>query len=54
MASIHLAVCGRSVWMLNSIFNYINILQPLYFNVFMHGNFLQCTLYLDSTYLISD
>ena len=33
MAITHYVVCGRNVWKLGSTFNYINILQPVYFNV---------------------
>ena len=42
MAIIHYAVCGKNVWELGSTLNYINILQPVNFNVFLHGSFLQC------------
>ena len=43
MAIIRLDFCIRNVWGLASTLNYINILQPVYFNVFLHGNFLQCS-----------
>ena len=42
MVIIHYAVSTRNVWKLGSTLNYINILQPVYFNVFLHGNFLKC------------
>ena len=39
----HYIVCGRYVWKLGSILNNINILQPVYLDVFLQGsNFLQC------------
>ena len=46
MASIHKAICGRNVCKYGSTFNYINILEPVYFNVFLHSNFLQCCSYV--------
>ena len=46
MAIIHFAICTRNVWKLNSTLAYINILQPVYFNVFLHSNFLQCCSYV--------
>ena len=42
MEIIQNTVCGRNVWTLSSTLNYISILQPVNFNVFLHGNFLQC------------
>ena len=43
MAIIYYVVCIRKVYKLGSTLNFINILQPVYFfNVFLHGNFLQC------------
>ena len=44
MAIIQYAICIRNVWKLGRTLNYINILQPIYFNVFLHGKFLQCTV----------
>ena len=41
MAVIHTAVCGRNIWKLGSTLNYINILQPVSYNVILHGNILQ-------------
>ena len=42
MAIIYYVVCIKKVYKLCSTLN-INILQPVYFfNVFLHGNFLQC------------
>ena len=43
MAITHYVVCFRNIWKSGRIFNYINILKPVYFNVFLHSNFLQCT-----------
>ena len=43
MAIIHYAICGRNVWKLGSTLNCIDILQPVYFNLLLHDNFLQCT-----------
>ena len=43
MAIINYAIfCTRKVWKLGSTLNYVNILQLVYFNVFLHGNFLHC------------
>ena len=42
MTIIHYAVYTRDVWKLGSTLNYINILQRVYFNVFLHGNFIHC------------
>ena len=39
MTIIHYAVYGRNVWNLGSTLNYINILQPVNFKEFLHGNF---------------
>ena len=36
-------VCKTNVQKLSRTLNYINIMQPVYFNVFLHGNFLQVT-----------
>ena len=47
MAIIRLTVCIRNVWRLSRTLNYINILQPVYLNVFLHGNFLQFIYILD-------
>ena len=44
MAIIRQFVCIRNVWRLASTLNYINILQPVYFNVFFHGNLISCTI----------
>ena len=38
MAIIHFVVCGRYVWKLDCKLKYINILQPVYLNIFLHGN----------------
>ena len=46
MALIRQYFCIRNVWGLAITLNYINILHPVYFNVFLHGNFLQCTYYI--------
>ena len=35
MAIIHYAIYTRNVWRLGRTLNYINILQPIYFNVFL-------------------
>ena len=40
MAIIRLDFCIRNLWGLASTLNYINFLQPFYFNV-SYGNFLQ-------------
>ena len=48
MSIIHYTVCIRNVWELGSTLNYTNILQPVYFNVLLYGNYLQCS----DTYLI--
>ena len=32
----------RNIWKLASTLNYFKILQPVCFNLFLHGNFLQC------------
>ena len=47
MAIIYEVICVRNVWRLVSTVNYINIMQSVYFNVFLHGNFLQCKVKLD-------
>ena len=39
MATIDYAVYTRKVFKLGSTLNYINILQLVYFNVFLHGKF---------------
>ena len=44
MAIIHYAVCGRNLWKLGITLNYIDILQPAYFNVHLHGNIFHCGL----------
>ena len=36
-------ICIRNIWRYGITLNYINILQPVYFNVFLHGNLLRCT-----------
>ena len=36
MAISHEAICGRNIWKLGSTLNYINIMQPVFFNVFLH------------------
>ena len=41
MTIINYAVCGRNVCQLGSKLNYINILQTIHFNLFLHVNFLQ-------------
>ena len=41
MAIIRRVVCVRNIWRLASALNYINILQPVYFNVFLHDYLLQ-------------
>ena len=43
MAFIRQYFCIRNIWGLASALNYINIFQLVYFNVFFHGNLLQCT-----------
>ena len=42
MAITHREVSIRNVQSLAGTMNYINILQPVNFNVFLHGSFLQC------------
>ena len=42
MAIIRRVVYIKDKWKLANTLSYINILQPIYFNVFLHGNFLQC------------
>ena len=32
----------KIVWKLGSTLHYINMLQPVYFKLFLHGTFLQC------------
>ena len=44
MVIIHYAVRDRNIWKLGTTLNYISILQPVYFNVFLHGKFLQCEI----------
>ena len=46
MAITHREVSIRNVQSLAGTLNYINILQPVYFNVFLHGYLLQCSLEL--------
>ena len=46
MAIIHYAYCGKNAWKLDITLNYINILLPVYLNVFLHSNLLQCTLFI--------
>ena len=48
MAIIHEAVCTRNLWRLGITFNYINILQPVHFNVSLFGNLLKCGLILQT------
>ena len=50
MAIIRRVVCIRNVWKLASTLNYINILQPVYFNVFLHANILQCKFNREKKY----
>ena len=45
MAIIHYAVCGINAWKLGSTLNYFNIMQPVYFSVFLHDNFFLCGNY---------
>ena len=50
MAVIHYAVCGRNVWKLGSTLNYNQyIASAVYFNVFLHGNVLQCYFEIQNT-----
>ena len=35
-------VCIRNIWRLAITLNYINILLPVYFSVFLHGYLIQC------------
>ena len=51
MAIIRLVVCIRNLWRLDSTLNCINILQPFYFNVFLHGNLLHAVHYVILDYL---
>ena len=46
MAIIHYTICGRNVWKFSSVLNYTNILQPVYLNIILHGNFLQCSFFI--------
>ena len=42
MVIIHQVNYTTDVWNLSTTLIYINILQPVYFNVYLHGNFLHC------------
>ena len=42
MAIIRQVFFIRNVRILDRTLNYINILEPVYLNVFLHGNLLQC------------
>ena len=44
MIIIRYVISIRNIWIYGITLNYINILQPVYFNVFSHGNLLQCSL----------
>ena len=38
-----ITICIKNVWRLGRTLNYINTMQPVYFNVILNGNFLQCS-----------
>ena len=42
MTIIRYVISIRNIWKKDITLNYINILQPVYFIVFLHGNLLQC------------
>ena len=54
MAIIHYAVCGINVWELGSTLNYINILKPVYFNVFCMVTFYSVLIKEDNYQLPID
>ena len=50
MAIVHYAVCTKNLWKLGSTLDYINIMQPVDFNVFLHANILQCKFNREKKY----
>ena len=52
MEIIHYAVCGRNVRRLGNTLIYVNILQPVYFSVFLHGNFYSEVILVILSYTI--
>ena len=52
MAIIRYYFCIRNIWGLANTLNYINILQPVYLNVFLHGNLLQCSVEMNARKVI--
>ena len=42
MTIIRYVISITNIWRKGFTLNYINILQPVYFNVFLHGHLLQC------------
>ena len=41
MVIISYVIFTRNAWKLDKILDYNDIMQPVYSNVFLHGNFLQ-------------